>query len=528
MGSEEEPLDQRIAIAFIRREAAKMAKTEHYEFLHLAAYIFAFASSLNIKRDEVLKPSEPAGSLREISRRLAHLPYDLEKPALYIQLIEALLTVEAELCRHETRDDRLPSSTRLKDIAEDRGGWLTGVVYHWLRPESALARKRDQRYESAVKRRPRRPREHPMDHLLRLAMYWASDDQMPDLVPPRADFGRVIPLVDESSHDIIERECFRVALCPLQGDFHPQFDIVRSGHRFRAHEPEGIKNYGELCTRLTWLLKTAAQEKIHLLVLPELTVPLKARDLIAQALRENPSNFPYGVLAGSFHIWRRDLLPESQSPVNEAQLLDHTGRSLLTHWKKGEFRVPSSKAKPPFFPSELPDRLEPELLEDIEEGMKLEVLETSLGRIVVLICADAIALDPNHSYLLVIRRLRPDLLFIVSMSPETEPFERFLKEMSENWIGSLFVNAHCICSPLGQETKSASNRVLLASSDLALYEPLGAAPTRMRWDNGSSEAEPVFHGPGDKKWPGAVSPLREGDRNLGVVLNLGAHWAQDA
>lgn len=521
-------MDEHVAIAFIRREAAKMMRTEHYEFLHLAAYLFAIASSLNMRRDEVPEPGGPAGSLRELAQRLADLPYDLGKPALYIHLIEALLTVEDELCHHETRDDRLPRSTRLKDIAEDRGGWLTGIVYHWLRPESALAKKRDQRYEAAVKKRPRRPKEHPMDHLLRLAMYWASDGQLPDLVPPRVDFGRVIPLIDESSHDTRERGCFRIALCPLQGDFHPQFDIEQSGRRFRAREPDGMKNYDELCSRLTWLLETAAREQIHLLVLPELTVPLKARDLIAQTLWKTPSNFPYGILAGSFHIWRRDLLPKSQSPVNEARLLDHTGRPLLTHWKKGEFRVPSSKAKPPFFPGELPDWLEPELLEDIEEGVQLEVLETSLGRIVVMICADAIALDPHHGYPLVIRRLRPDLLFIVSMSPETEPFERLIKDMRENWIGSLFVNAHCICSPPGQERESTSNKVLLASSDLALYEPLGAAPTRMQWNNGSSEAEPIFYESADNKWQAAVSPLRGGDQNLGVVLDLGAHWAPDA
>lgn len=524
MGLEEEPLDERIAIDFIRREAATMMKTENYEFLHLAAYLFAIASSLSVKRDEIPKSLESAGSLRELARRLARLPDDLERTALYIHLIEALLTVEAELCRHETRDDRLPSSTRLKDIAEDRSGWLTGVVYHWLRPESALARLRDQRYEAAVNKRPRRPREHPMDHLLRLAMYWASDGQLPDVVPPRLDFGRTIPLVDESSHDIT-RGCFRVALCPLEGDFHPQFDVLRSGHRFRACEPEGMKNHGELCTRLTWLVQTAAREQIHLLVLPELTVPLEARNHLAETLRKTPSNFPYGIVAGSFHIWRRDLLPKSQSPVNEARLLDHTGSPLLTHWKKGEFRVPSSKVKPPFFPGELPDRLEPELLEDIEEGVKLEVLETSLGRIVVLICADAIALDPHQGYLLVVRRLRPDLLLIVSMSPETEPFERLIKDLGENWIGSLFVNAHCICPR--HDKDGAPSKVLLACSNLALFEPHGAAPTRMRWDSGSSESESLFFQPADNKWPRAVSPLRDGDRNLGVVLDLGTHWTPD-
>ena len=166
----------------------------------------------------------------------------------------------------------------------------------------------------------------------------------------------------------------------------------------------------------------------------------------------------------------------------------------------------------------------------------------------LLICADAIAAD-DRGYLPLIRRLRPDLLLVVSMTPETPPFEAFAEEMARYWIGSVFVNAHCVCQPprrvgwLGRLLSSLGLRKVwpqdhqtpsLAACDLALYEADGCPPTRVRWRLGQDEPECFFFKTVDgiKGWRGlsqtsgrtGVSLLTRGGERLGLVLDLGVHW----
>ncbi len=218
--------------------------------------------------------------------------------------------------------------------------------------------------------------------------------------------------------------------------------------------------------------------------------------------------------------------------------------SFSRHRKRGPFLIPAElvTSAPDWFPGETrgPEALAAEIDEGIEPGSELQVLDTSLGRVAVLICADAIKADP-HGYRPLIERLRPDLLFVVAMTPETERFGRFAEEMRDHWVGTLFVNAYCLCELLpGAAAKKAPD---LAAVDLALFEPMGAAPTRLCWRFGEGEALCCYFNP-PKAGAGAGPPrdwrawqpatealtptglawLGGSRKRLGVILDLGIHW----
>ncbi len=232
------------------------------------------------------------------------------------------------------------------------------------------------------------------------------------------------------------------------------------------------------------------------------------------------------MIAGSFHVWSSAV---ENLPFNESVLLHRPGLDLLRHQKRGRYKITGgAAAKSPLFhpPS---DKVTGELLEGIKGGSELQILETSLGTLAVLICADALEKDPQD-YVPLVRELRPDLLFLVSMSHETGPFERFAEEMAEQWIGTIFVNAHCICTP------PTTGNPSLAICNVALYEPEGEASTYFRW---RYEHDPEFFNFRSSKppkgWPDKSSPgdlsraglsWLGGKRELGLIVDLGVHWGE--
>ncbi|HEV2856187.1 MAG TPA: hypothetical protein VHC97_25585 [Thermoanaerobaculia bacterium] len=520
-------------ISWIRKHAKEIEDEQDYAFVHFAAHLFAIASLLDVSRGDLQdRKPKPADSLRATMGQLAALPSDLDVPDLYLCLLDALLTVEA--CLDPRRDSKpLDVPTELIPFLPGTIHRLGGQVRHWLRPKfgSALARERDQRYDEAAEHgtRPPTPAPHPMDHLYRLAMFWESDPHHPRVIPPPQRFLHGIHLVEESGRDAVERGSFRIALCPLEGDFHPLFKVTPDGRHFHVRRRAGMKKPDELIDHLTRVVETAEAERIHLLVLPELMVSIKAREHLATALRKRRSCWPYGTIPGSFHDWK-GASERGHRPVNEAQLLDNLGNVLLSHWKKGGFRLHRSKIGKRFFPDRLPPTLKREVFEGIEPGSQLAVLETSLGRLAILICADAIAADPFKGYEPLVLRLRPDLLIVVSMSPKTQPFQQLFSRMNAHWIGTLFVNAHCMCGP----------SALLAACDLALFEAEGAPPSRFQRERGEREA----------RFASYKRPAQEDDRPkptseaeewfplskttgptgvqehqlLGLIIDLGVHW----
>jgi predicted amidohydrolase len=340
-------------------------------------------------------------------------------------------------------------------------------------------------------------------------MFWRSDERLPRVVV--AAPGN-IPLVRESGRAAAERRRFRVALCPLHGGFHTRFAIDPWGEFFTARD---IAERAEFERHLEAVLEAAAAERVDLLVLPELCVDDEARGILTRAPRS------HSTIAGSFHFVRpRRDLPADERPVNEAVLYTHSGEAVLTHHKRGLFRIPGSHVTSPTMERFFVDRprvLAAQVVEGIRWGSEIQVLDTSLGRLAVLICADAI--DENaEPYRTTIAQLRPDLLFVVAMSPETERFEAFSNDMAMRRIGTVFVNAACVCG--------IGRGATLAASDVALFEPPGSAPTRLRWREDRLERI-GFH---PKSWrehtPDAAAGWLGGERRLGLVVDLGVHWAE--
>jgi predicted amidohydrolase len=459
--------------------------------------------------------------------KLKVLPPDTSPADLFWIVVDALLVLENQICRRYADAEALPDRTDLEEILLGDGTRaLGGEVYHWIHPRSVMAKERENRYQEAFRRRLPRPPDpdpHPGIYLSRLGMYWHSDRQLPRL--GWAEPGdRTIPLIHQSGRDATSRKGFRIALCPLRGDFHPLFEVWPEGHLFRAAEP-GMVEPDALAAHLKKLVTAAADQDVQLLILPELSVDPVARGILRSLLAEFRSSLaPYGVIAGSFHVQEGG---DDAPRINESVFLARAGDPLSAHRKRGRFRVPESflKAAPKFF-SRIHPQPAAEIFEDIQDGSELHIIETSLGRLAWLICADGIAAD-DKGYLQVVRRLRPDLLFVISMSAETEPFEKFFKEMNEHWIGTIFVNAHCICD-------FSKCPPLLAYGDLALFELEKTPPTRVRWKHKQKEPECIYYsssGGGKLDWrplneavgETGVSWLKLEDEVLGLVVDLGVH-----
>ena len=514
------------AIIFIKRRALESKRVDDLELIHFGAYLFAIGCQLALNHGNARllvrgRPPRPRASREELLDQLAGLSEDLSPSALYWTVISALRALESLVCRRPSYRDALPASTDLTDFTAGPYRGLSGRVLHWIRPVSEFTVERERRFERARKRPPD-PAPDPGIYLRALAMYWDSDPQLPEVLPVKPG-PRILRLFESS----LETKCFKVALCPLIGGFHPLFRIHSDGRHFQTLEENAMAGKEELHEHLNAVVDTAIGQGIHLLVLPELAVDPPARShlrgLLRAKLKEGGGPL-HGVVAGSFHLWGRVPF-EGGLPVNEAVLLDPAGETSAWHWKKGRFRVPSSELKDPsqFYPDGPPAEMAKEIFEDIHYGSQLQVLDTSLGRLAVLICADAIAAD-DRGYLPVVRRLRPDLLIVVSMTRETQPFEAFAEDMSRYWIGTIFVNAHCICAGANPN---------LMSCDLALNEPGVAPPTRLRWRNGQ-EAECRYYKPRDdnRDWrflrdalgETGFSWLTQEGKRLGAIIDLGIHW----
>jgi predicted amidohydrolase len=547
------------AIDLIRRRAWAAEGSDDLAHIDLAAHLFAVGCQLLLNEgnarlmarlDEAERPV-PTYSLPEVRKQLIALPDEIGARELYQAIIAALVSIEAVLADTPSYLPGLPHWTDLEPRIEAGFRGVGGRVHHWFRPPSALAKIRSLRFEN-VRSRPPEPSPHPGIYLERLAFYWDSDFQLPGIsrVPTdpsaRSRIGR---FVRTSGEDASLRGRFRIALCPLVGPFHPRFSIDSEGRFFQALRESSIEGAGELRRHLETVLEAADAEGARLVVFPELTIDPQTREHLQQELRRTQGQHSdlFGVIAGSFHVWPAGASSKDDPPVNESVLLDRAGAPVMIHRKRGRFRVPGSQVNDRFFPRK-PEKISREVYEDIRYGSELQIFETSLGRLAILICADAIAAD-DRGYLPLIRRLRPDLLLVVSMTPETELFDAFADEMSRHWIGTIFVNAHCICHQRGVRTglleswlrrlfirpqPRPSEGVNLAAWDLALFETEHSPPTRARWRTGTPEPECFYFKPesGPKGWrplsqaPGktGISLLRKGDETLGLLLDLGVHW----
>jgi len=538
------------AVELIHKLCRDHRKSPDDRAIHLGAYLFAIAALIGKYEGPAALAAirrRPRGlrSASEVLDYLEKTPPLIDGPTLFQTLGKALQLLEEELTDDRSGRTGLPPETPL---VESHGGCqLGGTVVHWIRPSSSWRTERERRRPLAD-RLPPHPTPHPGDFLHRLAMHWNSDPQQPELARPRVPRG-AIPLIEESAPG--EAEGFRIALCPLESAWYPLFELSPDSQFFRALGPDSFQDPEGFHTYLETLVQAAVEEEVHLLVLPELMVDRAARKHLVSLMKRRPIRRgkavpPYGLVAGSFHTWEDGADPKVHEPANRSHLLDSRGETLLTHDKRGKFRLTPHqlKAAARFFPN-LPPSLPleiSEIQEGIRHGPTVQVLDTRLGRLALAICADCIAPDLTNLESVLIG-LRPDLLLIVSMTDETEKFEGMMGPMAERGIASVFVNARSLWE------KPPRNRPVLAAANLALAEPEGAPSTRARWCLGAEEPEVRYYQPTDLA-PRADSaekeekrdwrPLSQAEKELGetsvrwlkrdgldlaLVIDLGPHWA---
>ncbi|MCP4655719.1 MAG: protein kinase [bacterium] len=519
---------RQFVIFMIRNRARWTSANPDDRAIKLATYLFAIASQMTLGTDSKLGKLDRTQCKPPLSHALntlVELDDELSDAELYQRMVEALVAIDAEYADSIRDRGTVTGSTTIEGI-----GFGSTRVLHWHRPVSAFRVLRGEREDSAMDAGEsvvRRPRPHPSDHLANLGMYWSHSELLPDV--ERVESPRA-PLV-KASGLAAAAGAFRIALCPLRGSFHPRFELVGEDQSsFRIHQGDPMVDREDLSRHLKDVLRAASDADVKMVILPELTVDGDSRRELVEELCDRPrARRPYGLLAGSFHLWS-----DGDQPVNEAVLYGIDGERMMSHRKMGRFRLSSASlpqiarkffVKGEAVAAEPPCPPDGEIVEDICEGRSLRFLDTSLGRLAILICADAIEPETG-GYRDVVAALRPDLVLLVAMSPKTGPFDDFIRRMAVERIGTLFVNAACVCD----------GRHSLVHCDLALHRTAKAPPTQVRWcpedvlEVGDYRSRPGGWRPLaiEKDGTGAgVSWLMGGaETKLGLVVDLGVHWRE--
>ncbi|HEV3455391.1 MAG TPA: hypothetical protein VHG32_02465 [Thermoanaerobaculia bacterium] len=502
-------------LAVFVRSIAETTEVREDDLARLGAHLFAAASLLHDRYWEASWEEMRWTAHNNLDAALLALRSSGasgDPSILYGRYMDALLRIEDWLTGDsEILRSQLRSEVR-SIVLEGSPGMdfeLIGTVSVWLHAPS-LARQVERKAEQGVADDARHPpkRPSPPGALLNsLGLYWRVAD-LPRLIPiPCTEVMRVFDDPWEDSGFPL-----KVALCPLIADSGPRFDIDPEGREFAACRPEGMRESGQLEDHLRRVFFHAIGAGVHLLVFPELCIDTHARQVILEQLAELRNDF-LGVMAGSFHVW--DDKAETR-PANESVFLDASGAVALKHEKSGHFFVTPNQVKQygHFFrevPADLPF---PQITEGIRRGQALHVLDMRWGRICVLICADAS--DPGCKYREVLWRIRPDFLFVVSLSLETERFEAFSRELKDLAVSTLFVNASCACAE-GDE---------LAFVDLAFWYARGGPATQVRWLKSRSLLWRSFEEKGSP-W----KPVQDGELGVallgeetGMVIDLGAFY----
>ena len=450
----------------------------------LAAHLFAVCAylkeSLGSGALDARRPRACAGA-DEARALVAALAGDepLDAAELHARLLAALLGLDHQL-HDAVRDDAwLPAAVTLEPIPDEAGGpgpgpGVTGVVLVARRCPGRWRVIRKLRDEDPARRNTVFAAAQPARQLVNLSLLWQRGD-LPAVELGRLDRPHEPLLTDGDGGRAGDAPwAFPVALCPLAGAFGPRFRVSEDGRTFTVDRERGMDGGEALARHLAALLGDLGAAGVQLAVLPELSVDLAG------------ARAPAAAAAGAGGGPRRDRggeLPRvargPPSPANEAVLLGRHGAPLLVHDKRGAFHLHRAEALGPRFvvpPAELPE----EIYEGIERGRRLHLLETPLGRLGVVICSDAV--DPTLGYREAIKRAGVDLLVIVAMSARTADFYSFAEELARCAAATLFVNAASLVATRPGE--------LLAFAHLGLWEPRGAAPTRVRWRAGVGGPEP--------------------------------------
>jgi predicted amidohydrolase len=510
------------AMEILRRKATACVRGSEDARVDFLAHLFVVCtflqkaeSSAAMRTTPLHHPARGLNVWADLPGSLQPVPVD--QPEIAYECLMALLLELDNQFRWKLDDGEKPPmwTVAIEPIAAGEHGTVRGTVRCWLRPPSDLRKLMGLRPGPAAHYQYR-----PIDHLQSLGMLWESD-QVPRLRPVPWPAPPAPGLLELGAQRLTRRGCFRIALCPLSGPFWPRFAMLPGLPQFAADTAEPMHAPQLLADHLDTLLDLARDQELDVLVLPELTVDAQALAQLERRL--HAVTFPHTVVAGSFHVM------DGQVRRNRALILDQGGRTLWSHDKRGHFRVtsrqmqamaqPSTTGQPRLFVSAPPAGHDAQYVEGIHHGDTLHILDASLGRIAVLICADA--LDPSSDYRRLVESGSVDLLLIIGMSPKTSDFWRWAEELGRLRTAVLFVNAGCLLQC------SEPNDPEALAAFLSLPWRRERHPIWVRWRHEAGSLE-ILERQG-RPW---VSHLPDNDalallpQGLGLVVNLGAWWRE--
>lgn len=236
-----------------------------------------------------------------------------------------------------------------------------------------------------------------------------------------------------------ERRRLRVMLWPFWTE--PQYPALAALGKLPRPVSitlDEIQNEPELQEEVAVALQRAQEERVTLLIFPELAIPPATHRRIRQILaRQGAAGYPMLTLFGCSH--RKS--PRGDLDLNEAVLLGPGGVELHRHRKLAPFTdYQLGKDQP--------------VGETLEVGTEVTVLECALGNLTILICIDLLNLEGVSRAL---DQCHANLLAIPSLSPETVAHRERAKYRQVANLSSTFVCNRWTDAP--SETNTSFYRV---------------------------------------------------------------------
>lgn len=204
------------------------------------------------------------------------------------------------------------------------------------------------------------------------------------------------------------------------------------------------------------VLINCRKKNTDIIILPELTVNMDILTTISQWLfHNNKKKIIKMVIAGSFHF--EPVNKENKvidfSNENRCTVLSYNGEILWEHTKLHKFNfINSNLVKISNFKKEhkIPDDIT-EMPEHIGIGDTIKIIDTPIGRIVILICLDF--LESNiHSILF---NTFSNCVFIPAMSQSLDVFKNYAGKLTLDCNAMIFCSNSCwICNIFNKEYES--------------------------------------------------------------------------
>lgn len=359
----------------------------------------------------------------------------------------------------------LPPETHRLDWPDLEGhDWLDDQVTVWVHGETRLGRTRVERDT------PSDYLTDPASLLLQLRLSYQARTA-PTVVRPacwaRPDWPR------RALQALDDRMGLRLALAPLPGSH--SLVLAGDGRRFVV---DGVHGADALWEQIERVLAWCRDNRIDLLALPELQVPLELRERLESHRRGTGP--PRLLVPGSFHTWPG--APPPEPPRNEALVL-HGGHRLVTHHKRGRFYLPRRHCLPLLKSGalQLPKGVElgDRLYEALDKGGVLQVLRTEQARIAVVICADLI--DDRGGFYSLLEAGVVDLVVVLMYSPKTREFRIAAEKLQRHGVAVVCINAATALPAKGPGSVRASSAEVAAWVSLPFFGPQCPLPTVFGW-----------------------------------------------